>query len=115
MKPADALRSILSEAYSSCKQARWDPLAGHVPRGFLGATGRPEDVEAVLSSRNRGFPTIGSATMIIYRRALCLRALPATSTQRSHTARISFIATLGAAFEAAGTCIQVDERSYPLG
>jgi hypothetical protein len=35
---------------------RWAPEEGHVPRGFCGATGSPEDVRLVVVSAEPGDP-----------------------------------------------------------
>jgi hypothetical protein len=47
-----SLERILTSAYNpcqefsrDCKEMRWDPEAGHVPRGFLGACGESEVVK----------------------------------------------------------------------
>lgn len=52
--PNAGLRKVLEPAYlpcagfGTCAEAVWNPAAGHVPRGFLGATGRLDEVRAVL-------------------------------------------------------------------
>ena len=38
---------------------RWNPEAGHVPRGFLGACGDPSEVELVLVFAEPGDPHVG--------------------------------------------------------
>ena len=55
MEPNIALRQVLSPAYEPCKgfvspctEMRWNPAAGHVPRGFAGAGGTLDAVELVL-------------------------------------------------------------------
>lgn len=57
------LAAILAPAYApcvefggNCAEMRWNPGSGHVPRGFLGATGSPEDVELVLVFAEPGDP-----------------------------------------------------------
>lgn len=70
MKPArphPALEKILRPAYvpcaqfdSTCTTMRWDPVAGHVPRGFLGATGALAEVELVLVFAEPGDPHAGA-------------------------------------------------------
>ena len=34
--------------FGSCPEAVWDPRCGHIPRGFLGATGTLAEVEVVM-------------------------------------------------------------------
>ena len=64
-EPTHRLKSIMCEAYNPChsfgvcREARWDPAAGHLPRGFIGATGRPEDVEVVMVFAQPGHPYAG--------------------------------------------------------
>ncbi|MCU0908959.1 MAG: hypothetical protein MUF73_16325 [Rhodobacteraceae bacterium] len=64
--PAPALADILRPAlapctgFGTCREALWDPGAGHVPRGFLGATGRPDEVEVVMVLAEPGTPYPGS-------------------------------------------------------
>ena len=54
MKPAPELWDLLTKAYpcpgfsGTCQSMRWNPRNGHIPRGFLGATGKLSDVELVL-------------------------------------------------------------------
>ena len=49
-----SLQAVLSPAYrcaefgARCEGMRWEPKLGHVPRGFLGATGSLEEVELIL-------------------------------------------------------------------
>ena len=40
----------------ACLESRWHPEAGHVPRGFLGATGALEDVELIMVLAEPGNP-----------------------------------------------------------
>ena len=40
----------------SCPESRWHPEAGHVPRGFLGATGALDDVELIMVLAEPGNP-----------------------------------------------------------
>ena len=62
-RPNDAVLAVLRPAYapcaglkSGCSSMRWAPERGHVPRGFCGATGSPEDVRLVLVSAEPGDP-----------------------------------------------------------
>ncbi len=54
IRPNQALVDCLGPAYTpcsnfgACQEAVWDPARGHVPRGFLGATGALSEVEAIL-------------------------------------------------------------------
>lgn len=57
------LASVLRPAYEpcsgfsgSCPDMRWSPSKGHIPRGFLGATGNLSDVELVLVFAEPGNP-----------------------------------------------------------
>lgn len=57
------LRKVLTPAYAPCagfkgpcSMLKWNPSAGHCPRGFLGATGRIEDIELVLVFAEPGDP-----------------------------------------------------------
>ena len=57
------LSSILLPSYGpcpefkgACTKMRWEPHAGHVPRGFCGATGDPEEVELILVFAEPGTP-----------------------------------------------------------
>lgn len=68
--PCEPLKDLLAEAYpcpcfkTVCQSMRWNPEAGHIPRGFLGAIGRPEEVELVLVFAEPGDPRPGDhATM----------------------------------------------------
>ena len=65
--PNDRLISILAKAYSprcrhfeshggQCPESRWSPECGHIPRGFLGATGTLEDVRVVMVLAEPGDP-----------------------------------------------------------
>lgn len=59
--PNEQLRTILRRAYGCahlgvCKQARFEPSAGHIPRGFLGATGELDEVEAIFVIAEPGHP-----------------------------------------------------------
>ena len=60
------ISKILEPAYNpcpafsgSCFDMRWDPSAGHVPRGFRGATGRLDEIELVLVYAEPGDPQPG--------------------------------------------------------
>ena len=62
------IASVLAPAYlpcaefkGACSEMRWQPEAGHVPRGFLGATGSLEDVELVLVFAEPGDPQPGES------------------------------------------------------
>ena len=66
MKLSPRLENILSPAYgpcpefaSACKEMRWNPDAGHVPRGFLGACGELSEVELILVFAEPGDPHFG--------------------------------------------------------
>lgn len=67
--PNIELLDILEPAYSPCpsffgaceKTATWRPRLGHVPRGFLGATGSVGDIELVLLIAEPGDPYENSA------------------------------------------------------
>ena len=66
--PFPALKEALASAYRCscfdgvCATMRWDPANGHIPRGFLGATGKPSDVELVLVFSEPGDPQPGDHT-----------------------------------------------------
>jgi hypothetical protein len=47
--------------FGECPEAKWLPEKGHVPRGFLGGTGKPEDVEVVLVLAEPGHPEEGES------------------------------------------------------
>ena len=63
--PNKELLNLFLNAYpcqsfsSNCKRMRWDPKNGHIPRGFMGATGRLSDVELVLVFAEPGDPQPG--------------------------------------------------------
>lgn len=63
--PNSELLVVLGEAYrpcgnfGTCREARWEPRKGHVPRGFLGAVGRPDEVEVVMVFAEPGHPYDG--------------------------------------------------------
>ena len=40
----------------SCLQAIWNPKVGHIPRGFLGATGKAKDVKVIMVFAEPGKP-----------------------------------------------------------
>ncbi|WP_374524578.1 hypothetical protein [Sphingopyxis sp.] len=71
MKPNKKLRDVLLPAFNpcqyidvcdaSCREAKWSPLDGHVPRGFLGATARMIDVEVVMVMAEPGHPYSGQS------------------------------------------------------
>src|SRR5437763_10943031 len=66
MKIPTPLANILLPAYgpcpefaTACKEMRWNPDAGHVPRGFLGACGELSEVELLLVFAEPGDPHVG--------------------------------------------------------
>ena len=68
MQLNSSLIEILSPAYrcpefdGPCAgEMRWQPQAGHVPRGFAGAAGLIEDVELILLVAEPGDPRYGEA------------------------------------------------------
>lgn len=60
--PNKKLQSLLLEAYrpccnfGTCREAQWNPSAGQIPRGFVGATGQLGEVEVVMVSAEPGHP-----------------------------------------------------------
>ncbi len=63
MKVPQHIRALLDEAYRpcpgftrSCESMKWSPNQGHVPRGFWGATGTPEQVKLILVVAEPGDP-----------------------------------------------------------
>ena len=62
--PHDGLIEVLLSAYrcghfdppKRCPEAEWCPSEGHVPRGFLGASGELDDVELVMVLAEPGPP-----------------------------------------------------------
>ena len=65
--PCQELLDILAPALSPCKNfggvcrgiAVWDPLSGHIPRGFGGANGRARSVKLILVTAEPGPPGDG--------------------------------------------------------
>jgi hypothetical protein len=64
--PCRELRDLLLPAFqpcagfgATCTKMRWKPEAGHVPRGFCGATGALAEVELVLVVAEPGNPHSG--------------------------------------------------------
>ena len=63
-RPCPELVGILAPAFEPCRHfagacegiARWDPVRGHVPRGFKGALGTLGDIELVLVVAEPGDP-----------------------------------------------------------
>jgi len=63
-RPCPELVGILAPALAPCRHftgacagiARWDPVHGHVPRGFTGAFGTLHDIELVLVVAEPGDP-----------------------------------------------------------
>ena len=66
MYPNEELTKVLAPAYAPCRhmsvhgggcpESHWIPASGHVPRGFLGATGELDDVELVMVLAEPGDP-----------------------------------------------------------
>jgi len=62
LRPNPELLSVLLEAYQPCsnfgicREAQWQPEGGHIPRGFMGATGSLTDVEVVMVFAEPGHP-----------------------------------------------------------
>jgi hypothetical protein len=60
--PCREVLRILESAYKcpefdlACSEMRWNPVQGHVPRGFYGATGNPAEVELVMVFAEPGDP-----------------------------------------------------------
>lgn len=59
--PNDALLDIMREAYTCsnfgiCREAEFNPAMGLIPRGFVGATGRLDEVEAIFVIAEPGGP-----------------------------------------------------------
>ena len=64
--PNEKLIDALTPAYGPCRhmlthgggcpESQWSPAAGHVPRGFLGATGELDEVELVMVLAEPGNP-----------------------------------------------------------
>lgn len=67
MTPTDELKSLLLETYrpcrffGQCREAQWGPQSGHIPRGYVGATGAPEDVEVIMVFSEPGHPHPGES------------------------------------------------------
>ncbi len=66
MKPCQELIEILQPAYQPCvsfagpcTQVRWNPSAGHVPRGFAGGAGDVSEIDLVLVFAEPGDPHPG--------------------------------------------------------
>ncbi len=64
--PNTQIRDSLKPAYypcpgfgGACREMRWKPECGHVPRGFCGATGEITDVKVVLLCAEPGDPHKG--------------------------------------------------------
>lgn len=63
--PNERLLAVMLDAYrpcrnfGTCREARWDPEHGQLPRGPLGATGEPGDVEVVMVFSEPGRPLDG--------------------------------------------------------
>lgn len=63
-RPCPELVEILAPAFEPCRHfagacagiARWNPVHGHIPRGFTGAFGTLDDVELVLVLAEPGDP-----------------------------------------------------------
>jgi len=60
--PNPELLSVMLEAYQpcrhfgTCREAKWSPDNGQIPRGFIGATGPSEEVEVVMVFSEPGHP-----------------------------------------------------------
>lgn len=61
--PCEEVVRVLEPAYrpcvhfeNACQSMRWNPRIGHVPRGFFGALGKPQDVRVALVSAEPGDP-----------------------------------------------------------
>ena len=60
--PNRDLFDLLIDAYQpcrrfgTCREAKWSPQRGHIPRGFLGASGELTDVEVVMVFAEPGHP-----------------------------------------------------------
>lgn len=61
--PCEEVVRVLEAAYrpclhfaNACESMRWNPRGGHVPRGFVGALGKPQDVRVSLVSAEPGDP-----------------------------------------------------------
>ncbi len=66
MKLHKSLADLLAPAYApceafsgKCREMRWNPAQGHVPRGFLGAAGTLKEIELVLVFAEPGDPHEG--------------------------------------------------------
>jgi hypothetical protein len=66
--PCPELAEVLLDAYAPCPEfddrcpaARWAPRQGHVPRGFIGALGRLDEVKLVLLMAEPGNPLPGES------------------------------------------------------
>lgn len=66
MKPHHDILTSLAPAYApcvafttSCNSMKWNPRAGHVPRGFCGAIASPAEVRLVLVCAEPGDPHDG--------------------------------------------------------
>jgi hypothetical protein len=91
--PHPALVEMLAPAYGpcphfrcqggACKDAVWNPAAGHIPRGFLGATGALEDVRLVMVFAEPGHPYAD----MDFSHATTPEALIAECTAHSHSRR----------------------------
>jgi len=66
-RPHRQLLALLLGAYAPCpnfgvcREALWNPAEGHIPRGFLGATGTLEEVELVMVFAEPGHPYPGDS------------------------------------------------------
>lgn len=67
MTPTREIVRVLERAYpcagfeESCRELVWDPGAGHLPRGYGGATGTADDVRVVLVTSPPGEPDTDEA------------------------------------------------------
>jgi len=68
MKLNPSLAVLLAPAYApcpafadNCREMRWNPAQGNVPRGFLGAAGELKEIDLVLAFAKPGDPNIGES------------------------------------------------------
>lgn len=84
--PAD-LKSLILKSYApcqffgQCREARWAPESGHIPRGFLGATGSLDEVELVMVFAEPGHPHPGE----VYNAKASADAMLVAATQHAYS------------------------------
>lgn len=49
------------ENFGTCTEARWSPTSGHIPRGYVGAFARAEDVQLIVVFAEPGDPHEGES------------------------------------------------------